>query len=161
MPKAAKASIWPASSIEMWSIEHLIPYANNSKKHGAEQISQIAASITEFGFTIPVLAAEDGTIIAGHGRVLAAKKLGLEEVPVMVARGWSEAQRRAYTIADNKLTENGEWEEELLALELGDLRAEGFDNGILGFDTKSIERMLDFSGTDGKEDVQETPEPEA
>src|SRR5690348_14099206 len=106
MSKAVELS-WPASSVESWPIGRLIPYARNSRRHSEQQINQIAASITQFGFTVPILAAEDGTIIAGHGRVLAAKEIGLADLPVMVARGWSEEQRRAYTIVDNKLTDNG------------------------------------------------------
>src|SRR4051794_6930921 len=98
---SAKASRpdWPARQTEMWAVEDLIPYARNAKQHPDEQVAQIAASIEEFGFTFPVLCAEDGTIIAGHGRVLAARSLGVAEVPVIVARGWSDAQRRAYRLA--------------------------------------------------------------
>ena len=158
--KAKEATgLWPASSIATWPIEQLVPYARNSKKHSDTQVEQIAGSITEFGFTVPILAAEDGTIIAGHGRVLAAKMLGLVELPVMVARGWTEAQRRAYTIADNKLAENGEWDEELLSLELGELRDEGYDIGLVGFDTKALERLLDFAGNGGNGDPETTPTP--
>lgn len=131
-----------ANAVETWPIDDLVPYARNAKKHPPEQIAQIAASMREFGFTIPVLAAEDGTIIAGHGRVLAAQEIGLAEVPVIVARGWSDAQRRAYTLADNKLSENGEWDEDLLKIELGDLGEEGFDLDLIGFDTKEVEKML-------------------
>ncbi len=148
-----------ADTVETWPIEDLIPYARNAKKHPPEQIAQIAASMREFGFTIPVLAAEDGTIIAGHGRVLAAKEIGLAEVPVIVARGWSDEQRRAYTLADNKLTENGEWDEELLAIELGELRDEGFDIDLIGFDAKELDKLLGV-GTVGMTDPDETPEPE-
>lgn len=149
-----------ASEIETWQIDDLAPYARNAKKHPPEQVAQIAASMREFGFTIPVLAAEDGTIIAGHGRVLAAQEIGLAEVPVIVARGWSDAQRRAYTLADNKLSENGEWDEDLLKIELGDLGEEGFDVDLIGFSTKELDKLLDFAGTDGETDPDETPEPE-
>lgn len=131
-----------AKETEIWSLDDLIPYAKNAKKHPPEQVGQIASSIREFGFTIPVLVAEDGTIIAGHGRVLAAKELGLTEVPVVVARGWSDEQRRAYTIADNKLTEAGEWDEDLLRIELGELREEGFDIDLIGFDAKELDKLL-------------------
>jgi DNA modification methylase len=96
-------------------------------------VDQIAASIQEWGWTNPVLVDEDGTIIAGHGRVLAARKLGIAHVPVMLAAGWTEAQKRAYTIADNKLTLNGGWDEELLGLELGQLEVLGFDLDLIGF----------------------------
>src|SRR4051812_36771897 len=117
---AGKAN-WPADHVERWPTERLIPFARNARTHSEAQVSQIASSIREWGWTNPVLVAEDGTIIAGHGRVLAARMLGITNVPVMVAAGWTEAQRRAYTIADNKLTLNGGWDEELLGLELGEL----------------------------------------
>src|SRR5437764_1498098 len=94
---------WPADRVERWALDRLIPYARNARQHSDAQVGQIAASIREWGWTIPILADEDGGLIAGHGRVLAARKLGLAEVPVMVARGWSEAQKRAYILADNKL----------------------------------------------------------
>jgi ParB-like chromosome segregation protein Spo0J len=92
---------WPADKVERWPIAKLIPHARNARTHSAEQIDQIAASIREWGWTNPVLVSEDGTIIAGHGRVLGAKKLGLTEAPVMVAAGWSKAQIKAYALADN------------------------------------------------------------
>jgi ParB-like chromosome segregation protein Spo0J len=92
---------WPAEKIEMRQLDKLIPYARNSRTHSDTQVAQIAASIKEWGWTTPILVDEEGTIIAGHGRTLAARKLGLAEVPVMVARGWSEARKKAYVIADN------------------------------------------------------------
>src|SRR5690606_22386104 len=98
--------LWPADKVERRPIDKLVPYARNSRTHSEEQIAQIAASMREWGWTNPVLVDEDGGIIAGHARLLAARKLGLEEAPVMVAKGWSEAQKRAYIIADNKLAEN-------------------------------------------------------
>ena len=94
---------WPADKVERWPTRRLIPNARNARTHSEAQVDQIAASIREWGWTNPVLVAEDGTIIAGHGRVLAARKLGLTEVPVMVAIGWTKAQMQAYAIADNKL----------------------------------------------------------
>jgi ParB-like chromosome segregation protein Spo0J len=103
----------------------LVPFTRNARTHSDEQVAQIAASIREWGWTMPVLVDEAGTIIAGHGRVLAAQRLGLPEVPVMVAAGWSEAKRRAYVIADNKLALNAGWDEELLRLELGELKGLG------------------------------------
>jgi Predicted transcriptional regulators len=132
-----------AETVEIWPISSLIPYARNAKKHPPEQIKQLVASIREFGFTIPVLVDEHRTIIAGHGRVVAAQEAGLEEVPVIVAKGWTDEQRRAYTLADNKLTEGGEWDEELLKIELGDLSEEGFDVGLIGFSAKEIDKMLE------------------
>ncbi|ELT51000.1 ParB/Srx family N-terminal domain-containing protein [Brucella intermedia] len=135
-----------AASAEMWSIEDLIPYARNAKKHSDEQVKKIAKSIEEFGFTMPVLVAEDGTIIAGHGRVLAAKLLGLSEVPVVVAKGWSDEKRRAYTIADNKLSEiGGGWDEEILKLEIEALLNDGdgdYSADLLGFGDKELEKLL-------------------
>jgi ParB-like chromosome segregation protein Spo0J len=111
-------SLWPATQIEHWPIDRLVPYARNARTHTDAQIAQIAASIREWGWTIPVLVAEDGTILAGHARVLAAIKLGITQVPVIVARGWSEAKKRGYVIADNKLTLNSAWDGELLRIEL-------------------------------------------
>src|SRR5262249_5257353 len=97
---------WPADRVERRKVGELIPYARNARTDSDEQVSQIAASIREWGWTVPVLIDPEGGLIAGHGRVLAAKKLRLDEVPVMVAEGWSEAQKRAYVLADNKLTLN-------------------------------------------------------
>src|SRR3954470_5544542 len=97
------------------------PYARNARTHSPAQVDQIAASIQEWGWTNPVLVAEDNTLIAGHGRVLAARKLRINEVPVMVAIGWTEAQKKAYAIADNKLALNAGWDEALLGLEIGEL----------------------------------------
>jgi hypothetical protein len=124
---AAKSAgnAWPADRIERWAIKRLVPYARNARTHSAAQVDQIAASIREWGWTNPVLVGEDGTIIAGHGRVLAAHKLRIPDVPVMVAAGWTEAQKRAYTIADNKLTLNGGWDQELLALKSASLKCLG------------------------------------
>ncbi|MGE3743584.1 MAG: ParB/Srx family N-terminal domain-containing protein, partial [Geminicoccaceae bacterium] len=115
--------------MERRPVASLVPYIRNARTHSPGQVAQIAASIREFGWTIPVLVDEHGTIIAGHGRILAAQLLGIAEVPVMVATGWSEAQRRAYVIADNKLALNAGWDAELLPVELGDLKILGFDLG--------------------------------
>jgi DNA modification methylase len=134
----------------------LIPYARNARTHSDEQVAQIAASIREWGWTMPVLVDEAGTIIAGHGRVLAAQRLGLPEVPVMVAAGWSEAKRRAYVIADNKLGLNAGWDEELLRLELGELKGLGVDLGLTGFGELELEKLL--ISADGDADSDEAPE---
>ena len=148
---------WPADRVERWPIERLIPYARNARTHSPAQVDQIAASIREFGWTIPVLADEDGTIIAGHGRVLGARKLGIEQVPVMVAAGWSEAQKRAYSLADNKLTLNGGWDEELLGIELGELEVLGFDLDLTGF--SETERLaLGAQGNPGLTDPDDVPD---
>ncbi|CAB4130403.1 ParB/Sulfiredoxin [uncultured Caudovirales phage] len=129
------------------SVDDLIPFAKNSRTHSDEQVLQIAASIREFGFTNPVLVDEEDGIIAGHGRVMAARRLKLKEVPTILLAGLTESQKRAYVIADNKLALNAGWDEELLAVELGDLRAGGFDIGLTGFDVAEIEKMLGKLGT--------------
>jgi len=137
---------WPADHVERWPIERLIPYARNARTHSDAQIAQIAASIREWGWTAAVLVDEAGTIIAGHGRVLAARQLALADVPVTVARGWSDAQKRAYTLADNKLAMNAGWDEEMLKLELGDLQLEGFDVGLIGFDGTEMDGLFGDAG---------------
>lgn len=124
---------WPADAIERRPLADLVPYARNARTHSDEQIAQLAASITEWGWTMPILVDEGGMIIAGHGRVLAAARLGIVEVPVMVARGWTEAQKRAYVLADNKLTLNAGWDDGLMRLEMTDLAGMGFDIPLMGF----------------------------
>ncbi len=133
--------------IERWPLERLIPYANNARTHSDEQVAQIAASIAEFGFVNPILVGEDGVMIAGHGRVLAARKLGMTEVPVIVLGHLSETQRRALIIADNRIAEQAGWDEELLRLELEALREEDFDLDITGFDFDEIDRLLQGTET--------------
>jgi ParB-like chromosome segregation protein Spo0J len=128
--------------IEILNTSDLIPYARNSRTHSPEQVGQIAGSIREFGFTNPVLIDGDNNIIAGHCRVMAAGKLGLKEVPCIRLGHLSEAQKRAYIIADNKLAMNASWDEELLALELSDLREGDFDLDLTGFDAGWIEAAL-------------------
>lgn len=147
---------WPATKIEMRPIENLIAYARNSRKHSEKQIDQVAASIREFGWTIPILIAEDNTIIAGHCRVLSAKKLGITEVPTMTAKGWSDAQRRAYVISDNQLTLVGEWDEDLLKIELLDLKKSDFDLSLTGFDSKELDHLLAQETVETKDDSEET-----
>ena len=112
----------------------LIPYANNSRTHSDEQINQVASSIKEFGFTNPVLVDEQNGIVAGHGRVMAANKLGLEEVPCIVLEGLTKAQKKAYVIADNQLALNSGWDVDLLKLEVESLNEMDFDLDLLGFD---------------------------
>ncbi len=119
-------------------VDDLIPYARNSRTHSDEQVAQIAASIREFGFTNPVLVDADNGIIAGHGRVLAARKLGMAEVPCIELSHLSEAQKKAYIIADNKLAMNAGWDNELLAVEIAELDAVGFDVGLLGFEDSEL-----------------------
>ena len=120
--------------IEYKDINDLIPYVNNTRTHSEEQINQIASSIKEFGFTNPVLIDEQGGIIAGHGRIMGAKKLNMLEVPTIVLSNLSEAQKKAYIIADNKISLNAGWDEDLLKLELMSLDEMGFDYSNLGFD---------------------------
>jgi len=105
---------WPADKVERRAVASLVPYARNARTHSPAQVEQISASVKEWGWTVPVLVDEAGGLIAGHGRVLAAKKLGLADIPVMVARGWSDAQKRAYVLADNRLAENAGWDDALL-----------------------------------------------
>lgn len=131
-------------SLERLPLDRLIPYANNSRTHSEEQVAQIAASIREFGFTNPVLIDEADGIIAGHGRVLAARKLGLAEVPCIRLGHLSEAQRRAYVIADNKLALNAGWDEDLLRVELVSLRDDqGFALELTGFNEAELTKTLE------------------
>mgnify|MGYP000090023243 FL=1 len=123
-------------------VEDLIPYARNSRTHSDAQVAQIAASVREFGWTNPVLVDGENGIIAGHGRILAARKLGMEEVPCIELAGLSDTQRRAYIIADNKLALNGGWDDELLALELGELNAADFDMALVGFDAGELSAAM-------------------
>ena len=120
----------------------LIPYARNSRTHSDEQVAQIAASIREFGFCNPVLIDAKNTIIAGHGRVLAAGRMKLETVPCLRLSHLTDAQRRAYVLADNRIALSSGWDSELLANELSDLHADDFDMALLGFDAKELETLL-------------------
>jgi len=142
--KKLTAEQWPATKIEMWPVEDIVPYVKNARMHPPEQIDQIAASMERFGFTIPMLVAEDRTIIAGHGRLMAAAQLGLSEVPVMVARGWSDEDRRLYTLADNRLAETSEWDPEMLRIEVDELRADyGIgDMSFIGFTEADLAGFL-------------------
>lgn len=137
--KNGRSPVWPIDEIRRVSVAQLVPYARNARRHTDEQVEQIVASIKEWGWTNnPILIDEAGVIIAGHGRVLAAQRLGLDEVPAAVASGWSEAQKNAYRIADNKLTENGQWDQSLLRLEVADLAQLGFDLPLLGFSAAEL-----------------------
>jgi site-specific DNA-methyltransferase (adenine-specific) len=147
----------PADKVERWEISRLVPYARNSRTHSDEQIGQIAASIKEWGWTTPVLVDEGGSIIAGHGRILAAQRLKMTEVPVMVAKGWSDAKKRAYIIADNKLAMNAGWDNEMLSLELADLQGMDFDLELTGFDLDEIKELLAPVGTEGLTDPDDAP----
>jgi ParB-like chromosome segregation protein Spo0J len=135
---ADKTIHWPADKVERRPISELILYARNSRTHSDAQVAQIAASIREWGWTMPILVDEDGNVIAGHGRIMAAQKLGIADVPCMTATGWSEAKRRAYVIADNKLALNAGWDDEMLRVEFGELRDLDFDLSLTGFDSDEI-----------------------
>ncbi len=144
---------------EVKQLSDLIPYANNSRTHSDQQVSQVAASIKEFGFTNPVLIDEDGGIIAGHGRVMAAKKLKLKEVPCIVLAGLTDAQRKAYVIADNQLALNAGWDDELLKVEIEGLKDLNFDIDLLGFDDDFISDLLEVESEEGLTDEDECPAP--
>lgn len=149
---------WPADKVERRDVASLVPYARNARTHSPAQVAAIAASIREWGWTVPVLVDEAGGIIAGHGRILAAQKLGITEVPVMVANGWTEAQKRAYVIADNKLALNAGWDDELLKLELGDLRELDFDLSLTGFSDEELAELA-LEEDEGGADPIVVPEP--
>jgi DNA modification methylase len=153
----------PNRSLEMNQIESLpvsdlIPYARNSRTHSDEQVTQIAASIREFGFTNPVLIDSNGTIIAGHGRVMAAKKVGLAEVPCLRLQHLSPSQIRAYVIADNKLALNAGWDDEMLKAELLTLQEEGFNTDLTGFSDDELNALLNSEIIEGQTDPDEIPE---
>lgn len=147
---------WPADQVERWPIERLIPYARNARTHTDEQVALIAASIREWGWTMPVLVDETGNLIAGHGRVLAARQLGLTSIPTMRARGWSDAQIRAYRLADNQLAQRAGWDDELLHLELTDLQGAGYDLDLIGFGERELAELL-AERTEGLTDPDDVP----
>lgn len=134
---------WPADNVIRRKVSDLVPYARNSRTHSDAQVAQIAASIKEWGFTTPILIDIDGQVIAGHGRLLAAQKLGLDEVPTMTAVGWTDAQRKAYVIADNKLALNAGWNDEMLKIEMQELDASKFDLTLTGFDIGELSSLFD------------------
>jgi len=147
-------------SIEHRSVASLVPYANNARTHSDEQVTQIARSIEEFGFVNPVLVGSDDVIVAGHGRLVAAKQLGMETVPVIVLGHLTETQRRALVIADNQITANSGWDEELLKLELTELDALDFDLDLMGFSDDELDGLLLTEEVEGQTDDDEVPEPE-
>lgn len=131
----------PDISIEYVAVADLVAYARNSRTHGPEQVAKLAQSIRTFGFTNPVLIREDRTIIAGHGRVLAAQTIGRKRVPTITCTGWTDAQVRAYVIADNKLALDAGWDEEILKLELGEL-ANQIDLDLTGFSEADLDQLF-------------------
>ncbi len=151
-----------ARRIELWPADRLRPYAKNARTHSPEQVAQIAASIAEFGFNAPILVDSNDGIIAGHGRLLAARKLGLTEVPVVVLDHLSETQRRAYIIADNRLSELAGWDQAVLAAELRDLEDEGLNLSLVGFSDEELAALLaeeqqPEQAPDAEEEIPEAP----
>lgn len=148
---AAPQQVWPADKVERRPIAELIAYARNARTHSPEQVDQLAASMMEWGWTNPVLQDEEGVLVAGHGRIMAAQKLvaaGHERfatAPVMTARGWSKAQIKAYRIADNELALKAEWSPELLRIELNELKDLGFDLDLTGFGADEIDNLFEQS----------------
>lgn len=141
--------------IDWRSVDQLIPYARNSRTHSKDQVAQIAASIREFGWTNPILVDGDGTIIAGHGRVMAARKLGETQVPCIELGHLTEAQKRAYVIADNQLALNAGWDAEMLKVEIAELVDADFDLGLLGFDDAMLQTLMNEPSFEpGSEDEQ-------
>lgn len=149
--------IWPADRPERRKVADLVPYARNARTHSPEQVAQIAASIKEWGWTTPVLVDEEGQIIAGHGRIMAARSLGIAEIPVLVAAGWTKAQKQAYVLADNKLALNAGWDNDLLKVEIAELKDIDFDIGLLGFSELEL-AALTSEAHDGLTDPDESPE---
>lgn len=142
------------------SVDALIPYARNSRTHSDEQVAQIAASIKEFGFTNPVLIDADNGIVAGHGRLLAARKLGMKEVPTINFGHLTDTQRRAYVIADNKLALNAGWDWDILKVELNDLNAGGYNMALLGFDANDLALAMGLAAIDEEQEDRDEPQRE-
>jgi DNA modification methylase len=156
----AKTSKWPAFQVERREIGALKPYRNNARTHSEEQVAQIAASIREWGWTQPVLIDEKGGVLAGHGRLMAAKSLGIDVVPVIVAKGWSKDQKRAYVLADNQLALNAGWDRDLLKVEIGALQDVSFDLSLVGFGDAFLADVM-ADKTVGLTDPDDAPEVEA
>ena len=148
---------WPAELIERWAIERLIPYADTARVHSEADIDKLAHSLRRWGWTNPVLVDENGVLICGHGRIRAAAKLGLSSIPVMVARGWTEEEKRAYRLADNQLTLRGSWDLELLGKELQEIGSRDFDLGLIGFEPDRLARILAGLGSSGLTNPDSVP----
>jgi DNA modification methylase len=140
--------------VELWPIDRLLPYAANARTHPDEQVAQIAGSIAEFGFNVPCLVDERGILIAGHGRVLGAKRLGLQQVPVIRLGHLTDAQARAFRLADNRIALNAGWDEEMLSAELDRLKEDGVDLSLLGFAEDELDRLLDGLDQGGPSDEE-------
>jgi DNA modification methylase len=151
---------WFADKIEQWPTANLLPYARNARTHSDDQVAQIAASIAEFGFTNPILAGSDGVIVAGHGRLAAAQKLGLELVPVVVLDHLTPTQRRALVIADNRIAENAGWDDAMLRIEIAALQDDDFDLSLTGFDADALAELMagDEPDVEGEADDDAVPE---
>ena len=151
---------WFADKIEQWPTSKLLPYARNARTHSDDQVAQIAASIAEFGFTNPILAGSDGVIVAGHGRLAAAHKLGLEVVPVVVLDHLSPTQRRALVIADNRIAENAGWDDAMLRIEIAALQDDDFDVSLTGFDADALAELMAGDEPDGEGETDDDAVPE-
>lgn len=151
---------WPADKVKRTKLDKLIPYAQNSRTHTPEQVEQIARSLERFGWTNPVLVDEEGLLIAGHGRVLAAKRLEWDAIPVMTARGWTEEMKRAYRIADNKLALNADWDDKALRAELLALEAADFQLDLIGFSTAELKTLMAEPEAEEGKSEDEPPAPE-
>jgi DNA modification methylase len=149
---------WPADQVERWPIEQLNPYANNPRVHTDVDVKKLEASIDKFGWARPVLVDEEGGVIAGQACVLAAIRLGLDSIPVIVARGWSEEEKRAYRVADNQLAARATWDFELLHCELEELGATGFDLDLIGFEPDRLQEILAGLGSSGLTDPDSVPD---
>jgi DNA modification methylase len=145
--------------LEFWPIDRLVPSPRNARTHSGAQVAEIAGSIRAFGFANPILVGEDGDVIAGHGRLAAARQLGLTEVPVIPLHGLTELQRRQLVLADNRIAMNAGWDIEMLSLELRDLSALDADMSVLGFTTKELSDALTSGGADGLTDENDVPPP--
>ena len=151
---------WFADKIEQWPTAKLLPYARNARTHSDDQVAQIAASIAEFGFTNPILAGGDGVIVAGHGRLAAAQKLGLAVVPVVVLDHLSATQRRALVIADNRIAENAGWDDAMLRIEIASLQDDDFDVSLTGFDADALAELMAGDEPDGEGETDDETWPE-
>src|SRR5437867_9307761 len=156
--EAGTARPWPAERIEYWALERLIPYASNARLHSETDIDKLAAAIGKWGWTSPVVVDEEGNLLAGHGRARAAAKLGLTSIPVIVANGWSEEDKRAYRLADNQLAARASWDPDLLGHELQELGFGGFDLGLIGFEPDQLETILAGMGSSGLTDPDSAPQ---
>jgi len=151
---------WAVHNTVIKNINDLIEYDSNPREHTPEQVEQVANSIREFGWTMPILIDETNEIIAGHGRLMAGKQLGIKEVPCIIAKGWSDEQKKAYCIADNKLTENSTWSKDFLKLNLTNLYDNEFDLKLTGFSDDELSKLLpDFNIDEGLTDEDDVPTP--